>query len=196
MLTRTARRSSIHLPYLVGPHAVELAVAHGSGVLESVFGSRSAPALAQPPNSSSTDCQQTRHACSTTTDAGKSAWASTINMLRLPTMLSSSQGSRDFRSRSSAANVLPWTAIGGMRGATAQASPKGAGKQQLLRQKRHSLAEATVMEQPGIVHVSSTKNNTILTLTDEAGRAKAWCVLHSVAGSQHILHNIPCMQLT
>ena len=30
---------------------------------------------------------------------------------------------------------------------------------------------------PGIVHIQSTRNNTILTLTDEAGNTKAWCAL-------------------
>lgn len=79
-----------------------------------------------------------------------------------------------------AQSLLPWAALGGARRAKAAAAQQQQGgskmsKQQLLRQKRRSPTDGPVMEQPGIVHVASTKNNTIITLTDEQGNTKAWC---------------------
>lgn len=79
--------------------------------------------------------------------------------------------------RGSAHSLLPWAALGGARGAKTAAPQQQAkmSKQQLLRQKRRGPTDGPVVEQPGIVHVASTKNNTIITLTDEAGNTKAWC---------------------
>ena len=79
---------------------------------------------------------------------------------------------------SPASRMLQWSVLGGVRGAKTAAPLQKSGakmsKQQLLRQKRRGPEDGPVVEQPGIVHVVSTKNNTIITLTDEAGNAKAW----------------------
>ena len=77
-----------------------------------------------------------------------------------------------------ASSMIPRSALGGVRGAKTAAPQQKSGakmsKQQLLRQKRRGPEDGPVFERPGIVHVVSTKNNTIITLTDETGNAKAW----------------------
>ena len=80
--------------------------------------------------------------------------------------------------RQTSASVC-WLAAmaGGARGAKSQAGQQKGGtkQQQQLRQRRAAAIEYPVENQRGVVSVLSTKNNTIVTLADEAGNVKAWC---------------------
>ena len=69
----------------------------------------------------------------------------------------------------------PSAAAGIARGAKTQAAQqRGGSKQQQLRQRRAPVDDYPPVEQKGVVSVMSTKNNTIITLADEAGNVKAW----------------------
>ena len=71
----------------------------------------------------------------------------------------------------------PGAAAGDARGAKTQAAQqRGGSKQQQLRQRRAPADDYPPVEQKGVVSVMSTKNNTIITLADEAGNVKAWYV--------------------
>jgi hypothetical protein len=71
----------------------------------------------------------------------------------------------------------PGAAAGAARGAKTQAAQqRGGSKQQQLRQRRAPADDYPPVDQKGVVSVLSTKNNTIITLADEAGNVKAWYV--------------------
>ena len=180
MLTRTARQCTAPLRSLFSGWGSAHVALQGSDPFDSVSGPSAAPGTAAASSYYSNGSNPSEH----TFHSRAQTFPTTVHQ-QAP--CSASQQCSRFPAEillhahshfGSASSMIPRSALGGVRGAKTAAPQQKSGakmsKQQLSRQKRRGPEDGPVFERPGIVHVVSTKNNTIITLTDEMGNAKAW----------------------
>lgn len=127
--------------------------------------------------------------CSMAAGAGSTTAAPLLSLSAMYSRLAASSGACD-------AIISPSTPLGAAahlpgpqpsaspaqqsRGSATSAQQQGSRQQSQRRPPMARPATAPPM-QSGIVHIQATRNNTMITLTDEAGNTKAWWVLHPLA---------------